>query len=167
MRRLPRTLLICKTDACVVDPIVSSTLERTKQWWILVDASKAALSGVLDTGDSDGNSAPINTCSKDADWLSAHREYLQDHPECKERKKGKSRKKDQRSLIQQRSLEKRKKEATESFGPFFLVPIDHLPDMRTRALTGSEKRTVGGYRSTRLDPLDPDDANQQWYLTPA
>lgn len=164
-RRINDTQLILGSDQCVVDPFVSASLERTKQWWLLIDASKPALSTLLAGYDSDMESDV--TCPKTRKWLREHSEYVDDHPECKDIvRKGKSELKDKRRRLR-RQAHKRRKNDKSSVGPFFLIPVDHLLDMQTRALTGSEKRTVGGYRSTRLDALDPNDPAQQWYLDPA
>lgn len=151
-----------QADECVVDPIVSATLERTKQWWILINANQSKLADMADgLADRSGSKADRG-CQKDIAWLRQHPEYLQDHPDCKDMI-GKSRQEHRRSRSQRYGAIRRVKNTGDE-GPFHLVPVDHLLDMQTRALSGTEKRTAGGSRSTRLDEFDPEDLQQQWYL---
>ncbi|GAA6038607.1 hypothetical protein JCM8097_009445 [Rhodosporidiobolus ruineniae] len=49
---------------------------------------------------------------------------------------------------------------------YFIIPVDHLIDMHTMALTGHEIASFNA-QSTALDLFDPNDLAQQWILTPA
>ncbi|KAI5480183.1 hypothetical protein MNV49_001509 [Pseudohyphozyma bogoriensis] len=48
---------------------------------------------------------------------------------------------------------------------FFIIPTDHLIDMKTMALTGSSINTFGDTTSTALALLDPTDKRQQWRIS--
>lgn len=55
------------------------------------------------------------------------------------------------------------KRATK-YGPYFIIPTDHILDMKTRALTGTPIDTPGGEKSTYISTWNPSATNELWYL---
>ncbi|GAA5862387.1 hypothetical protein JCM1840_004164 [Sporobolomyces johnsonii] len=54
-----------------------------------------------------------------------------------------------------------------SSNKYFIIPVDHLIDMHTLALTGHQIQSAGNAQSTALDLWNATDEYQHWIVTPA
>ncbi|KAH8922456.1 hypothetical protein BT69DRAFT_1334719 [Atractiella rhizophila] len=143
---------------CVVDPLKKSSLEKTKQWYTLVPATfgKRSLDDDAereweeedfeDVAEVPEDEVEADVDDDDLDGVFDDEEYEV-----------------VRDAHEKRSLEKRGK----SVGTFYIVPVDHLKDMATRALTGSSKKTAGGARSTVLQKWKKGNKKQMWQIIKA
>jgi len=124
--------------ACVVLPNKSSTLEKPKQFWYFVPQSKLkrSLSGRA--------------------WSKRMRDRVEEHEDYERFSYDEEVVDEETGAI---TIAKR-----TSSGPYYIIPYDHIYDMKTRALTGSEINTSGGEKSTRLDVWNQKSTAQLWYL---
>ncbi|GAA5984530.1 hypothetical protein JCM10908_003386 [Rhodotorula pacifica] len=130
----------------------------------------------------DPNDRSTWVCNHDAQWLSEHPDYVwkAGKIECRQRlldfyaEHGKKKRsyttKEVRSLARRRSVAPTtttmKKRATAP-DTYCIAALDHMKDMRTRALTGKTITSFGGYLSVELADWNKNDEAQHWRVIPA
>ncbi|GAA5874219.1 hypothetical protein JCM16303_005779 [Sporobolomyces ruberrimus] len=103
-------------------------------------------------------------------WLSRHSRYVDNHPECASDLAAylKDHPESARRLAKRAShhemAQKLQKKGQQTY---YIVAVDHILDMSTRAIAGSSLNTFGGYTSTTLSLWNQGDDSQLWTVTSA
>ncbi|GAA5915093.1 uncharacterized protein JCM6883_003268 [Sporobolomyces salmoneus] len=112
-------------------------------------------------------------CRHGAAWLARHPKYVEKNVECASDLAAylKDHPEDSRAA---RRLAKRashhdmaKKLAKKSQQTYYIIAVDHILDMSTRAIAGNSLATFGGYTSTTLSLWNQGDDSQLWTVTSA
>ncbi|GAA6022754.1 hypothetical protein JCM11491_005569 [Sporobolomyces phaffii] len=82
--------------------------------------------------------------------------YLKDHPESARRLAKRASHHDMAAKLQKKSQQ-----------TYYIIAVDHILDMSTRAIAGSSLSTFGGYTSTTLSLWNQGDDSQLWTVTSA
>ncbi|GAA5837745.1 hypothetical protein JCM3766R1_000572 [Sporobolomyces carnicolor] len=105
-------------------------------------------------------------------WLARHSKYVDNHPECasdlaaymKDHPDSPAARRLARRAAHHDLAEKFSKRGQQSY---YIIAVDHILDMSTRAVAGSSVSTFGGYTSTTLSLWNQGDASQMWTITSA
>ncbi|GAA5950587.1 hypothetical protein JCM3765_000541 [Sporobolomyces pararoseus] len=103
-------------------------------------------------------------------WLARHSRYVDNHPECKSDLAAylKDHPESARRLAKRASHhDMAKKLAKKGQQTYYIIAVDHILDMSTRAIAGSSLNTFGGYTSTTLSLWNQGDDSQLWTVTSA
>ncbi|GAA5918663.1 hypothetical protein JCM5296_005461 [Sporobolomyces johnsonii] len=106
-------------------------------------------------------------------WLAAHQSYVTKagHVECADDLKAYLAANPTSSRMTKRSKpshhEMAKKLAKKAQQTYWIIAVDHILDMSTRAIGSDSLSTYGGYTSTTLSLWNQNDNSQLWTITPA
>ncbi|GAA5940478.1 hypothetical protein JCM3775_004807 [Rhodotorula graminis] len=154
----------------VVDSSASDDSYESRGYWTSASSS-ISLDGV-DTSKVNKQDRTTWVCRHPGWWLADHPAYVTKagHVECASDLEAYLA--DQkRTRMTRRSRpshsDMAKKLAKKGQQTFFLVAVDHILDMATRAMAHEPVATVGGYMSTRLSLWDESNDGQLWTISPA
>ncbi|GAA5939331.1 uncharacterized protein JCM15063_004489 [Sporobolomyces koalae] len=103
-------------------------------------------------------------------WLARHSAYVKKHVECASDLKAylKDHPESARRLAKRASHhDMAKKLQKKGQQTFYIIAVDHILDMSTRAIAGSSLSTFGGYTSTTLSLWNKGDNSQLWTVSSA
>ncbi|POY74758.1 hypothetical protein BMF94_2234 [Rhodotorula taiwanensis] len=138
-------------------------------------ASTISLDGI-DTSKVNRQDRSTWICRHPGWWLANHPNYVYTagHVECASDLKaylasqqGQSRMGKRSHLVTPSHQELAKKLAKRGSQSYYIIAVDHIHDMATRAIGSGSLSTFGGYTSTRLDLWNKGNSGQMWTISSA
>lgn len=137
---------------------VTGTLETTKQRWLMIPC---------DDPNDDGDNVKSNiavSCPKNSDWVQAHipgdkTGFLDRHPGCKDLLDSSSK------MRKVRRFDHPIRRDDDYSGTYCIVAVDHIEDMHTRALSGTQVKAFADAEASLMVPYDNTDPNQVWTIS--
>ncbi|GAA5853532.1 hypothetical protein JCM9279_001304 [Rhodotorula babjevae] len=134
-------------------------------------SSTISLDGV-DTSKVDKHDRTTWVCRHPGRWLADHPAYVTKagHVECASDLEAYLADQKRSRMVRRSRLthsEMAKKLAKKGQQTYYLVAVDHILDMATRAMAHEAVATVGGYTSTKLSLFDQSNDGQLWTISPA
>ncbi|KWU43391.1 hypothetical protein RHOSPDRAFT_34995 [Rhodotorula sp. JG-1b] len=138
-------------------------------------SSTISLSGI-DTSNVNSQDRTTWICRHPGWWLANHQDYVYKagHVECAGDLKAYLASQQGQARMGKRSVavapshkELAKKLAKRGQQSYYIIAVDHIQDMATRAIGADPRSTFGGYQSTALDLWDQGNNGQMWTITQA